>query len=132
MAKKLNLLVDTDVIIDHLNHQLYREIFTAKSIQVYYSVVTRKELLSKEGLKDSETKEIEKFLKQFRMISLDQHILKKYSDLRNEFSQTKKEDCLIAASAIVKKISLATRNRKHFQIFPDLSLYFNVVDKLTK
>jgi hypothetical protein len=127
MAKKLNLLVDTDVFIDHLNHQLFREIFTSKKIQVYYSVITKKELLSKEGLKDSEIKEIRKFLMQFRMVSLNSQILQKYSDLRIKYPQVEKEDCLIAATAIVKKFPLVTRNRKHFKVFQEVTLYFDLL-----
>lgn len=123
MAKKINLLVDTDVFIDYFNHRLFREIFENESLLIYYSVVTKKELLSKEGLKDAEAKAIRAFLKKCRMVSLDRPVLEKYSELRNRHPTAGKEDCLIGATAIVKKFPLATRNQRHFRIFQGLKLH---------
>ena len=88
-------------------------------------MVTKKELLSKKGLKDSEIFEIRKLLKKHRMVRLSESILKKYSELRTAHPTTHKEDCLIAATAIQKKLPLVTRNYRHFKIFPDLKLYFH-------
>ncbi len=94
MAKKLGLLVDTDIFIDHFNHQLFRELFESGKFSIYYSVVTRKELLSKEGLQDTERKSIQKFLKKCRLVPFDRAILRKYSDLRQHYPQSAKEDAL--------------------------------------
>ena len=124
MAKKINILIDTDIFIDYFNHQLFREFFESGRFQVYYSVVTKKELLAKEGLTSNEIKEIKSFLKRNRLISLNSSITEKYSELRKLCPQVEKEDCLIAATAIVKKIPLATRNYKHFRFFKELLLYF--------
>ncbi|MBI4374118.1 MAG: hypothetical protein HY542_04495, partial [Deltaproteobacteria bacterium] len=99
MAKKLNLLVDTDIFIDYFNHQLFRDLLESGQFRVYYSVVTKKELLSKEGLQESEREAVQSFLKGCRLILLDRAILQKYSDLRGEYPQAAKEDTLIAATA---------------------------------
>ncbi len=125
MAKKISLLVDTDICIDYLNHQIFRDFFESREFIIYYSAVTKKELLAKEGLSDTEEKAIRKFLKHYRMIPLNQSILEKYSCLRKQFPSCGKEDCLIASTAIVKKLSLVTRNDKHYRIFPEINLYFN-------
>ena len=53
MAKKLGLLGDTDVFIDYLNQGLWSRLLESQDFQVYYSIVTKKELLSKRGLKES-------------------------------------------------------------------------------
>lgn len=116
--------MDTDVFIDYFNHQLFKDFFESDQFVVYYSVVTKKELLSKEGLTNAEHQTIQKFLKQCRMVPLDRSILQKYSSYRKQCPSAAKEDSLIAATAVVKKFPLVTRNYRHFKIFPDLVLYF--------
>lgn len=121
---KIKLLVDTDIFIDYFNHGLFRDLLEGKDIQVYYSVVTRKELLSKKNLSDNERKAILKALRRWRLISLSPKILETYSALRKEHPGAEKEDSLIAATAITKKMPLATRNVRHYKIFSELKLYF--------
>lgn len=124
MGKKISLLVDTDIFIDYFNHQLFKEFFDTGRYRIYYSVVTKKELLSKEGLTASEEKSIRFFLKKFRMIPLNPLILKMYSTLREKYPFLAKEDTLIAATGIAKKLPLVTRNYRHYRVFTDLLLYF--------
>jgi hypothetical protein len=47
-------LVDTDILIAYLNHRAYRHYLEAPHAKIYYSAVTKKELLSKRGLKTTE------------------------------------------------------------------------------
>lgn len=123
MAKKVALLVDTNIFIDFYNHNLFKEFFQSSQFQIYYSLVTKKELLSKEGLSDKERQSIQRHLKKLRMILLEDQILKKYSELRKNYPSADKEDSLIAASAIVKNIPLLTQNLKHFRVFEELEIY---------
>lgn len=53
-----NLLVDTDVLIAYLNRRSHRAYLEDPGRRVYYSAVTKKELLSKPGLKASERGEL--------------------------------------------------------------------------
>lgn len=54
---KIRILVDTDIIIDSLKGvRVAKELFRTRSIELYCSILTKKELLSKAGLKDSERK----------------------------------------------------------------------------
>ncbi|MBI2338828.1 MAG: PIN domain-containing protein [Deltaproteobacteria bacterium] len=129
MAKRLSLLVDTDIFIDYFNHRVFRDFFEDRAFGIYYSVVTKKELLSKKGLTLAERKNIISFLKKYRLIPLNREILKKYSEHRQKHPSAGKEDCLIAATAVVKKFPLVTRNYRHYRIFRDLKLYF---DQLVK
>ena len=126
MAKKLGILVDTDIFIEYFNHRLFRDFFESGRFQIYYSVVTKKELLSKNGLSSAEQKTIKSFLKKYRMLSFSVHILNQYSLLRRQYRHAEKEDCLIAATAMIKKLPLVTRNYRHFKIFKELKLYFHI------
>ena len=56
---KIGILIDTDIFIDALKGiKSAKELFRAKEIERYCSILSRKELLAKGGLKDSERKKI--------------------------------------------------------------------------
>ena len=85
--------------------------------------MTKKELLAKEGLSNNEEKEIQHFLKKCRVVPLNKTIVEKYSQLRKKYAQSEKEDCLVAATALIKKLPLLTQNEKHCRCFEELYLY---------
>ena len=120
--RKNPVLVDTDVVIDYLNHRLYRSYFDSERWQVYYSVVTKKELLAKRGLSDRERQAIQRFLKRYRQVSLTQTIIDRFSDLRRMYPSLEHEDALIAASALARRMPLLTGNRRHFSVVAGLRL----------
>jgi predicted nucleic acid-binding protein len=119
---KVKLLIDTDIVIDYLNTGLLRTIFEDRGFEVYYSVVTKKELLSKPGLKETERQAVLFTLRRHRIIPLDYRITGTYSNLRRRYPSLEKEDALIAATALVKKLPLVTRNVKHYKIIHVLIL----------
>lgn len=121
--EKINLLVDTDILIDYFNTGKFNNILENKIFVIYYSVVTEKELLSKKGLKTSEKEAILHTLKNFRRIRLDNSITIKYSELRRSYPSLDKEDVLIAATAIIKKLPLITRNYRHYKKIRGLNLF---------
>lgn len=49
-------LADTDILIAYLNRREFRGYLEAPRFKIYYSAVTKKELLSKRGLRASERK----------------------------------------------------------------------------
>ena len=120
--EKISLLVDTDIFIDYFNTGLFSNILENKSFAIYYSVVSEKELLSKRGLKNSEKEAILYTLKEYRKICLDDAITLRYSELRKQYPSTDKEDALIAATALVKKLPLITRNYRHYRKIKGLLL----------
>ncbi|MBI3812539.1 MAG: type II toxin-antitoxin system VapC family toxin [Nitrospirae bacterium] len=120
---KVKLLIDTDIVIDYLNTGLLRTIFEDRGFEVYYSVVTKKELLSKPGLKETERQAVLFTLRRHRIIPLDDRITGTYSDLRRRYPSLEKEDALIAATALVKKLPLVTRNVKHYKNIQGLILF---------
>ena len=120
--KKISILVDTDIFIDYFNTGLFARILENKNFNIYYSIITEKELLSKKGLKTSEKEAIIYTLSKHRKIRLNHAILNKYSELRSLYPTIDKEDLLIAATAIVKHLSLLTRNYKHYKEIKELKL----------
>ncbi len=119
---KIGILVDTDIFIDYFNKGLFAIILEDKRFNIYYSIITRKELLSKKGLKTSEKEAIMFTLRKFREIKLDNRIISKYSLLRSTYKNLDKEDAMIAATALVKGLLLLTRNYKHFKGIEGLKL----------
>lgn len=124
---KVKLLIDTDIVIDYLNSGFLRTIFEGRGFKVYYSVLTKKELLTKPGLKEAERQAVLFTLRRHRIIPLDDRITGTYSDLRQRYPSLEKEDALIAATAHVRKLPLITRNVKHFKDVRGLFLFKGLV-----
>ncbi len=121
--EKISLLVDTDIFIDYFNTGKFSSILENNLFVIYYSVVTEKELLAKKGLKTSEKDAILHVLKDYRQIRIDNSIASKYSELTQSYPSLDKEDVLIAASALIKKLPLVTRNYKHYRKIEGLILF---------
>jgi predicted nucleic acid-binding protein len=119
----VKLLVDTDIFIDFFNVGLFRQILESDAFLIFYSVVTRKELLSKAGQKNSEKEAILHTLRGYRMIRINAHIAEQYGVLRHLYPTLDKEDGLIAATALAKKLPLVTRNWKHYRPIKGLTLF---------
>jgi predicted nucleic acid-binding protein len=119
---KIPVLVDTDVFIDYFNSGRFSSLFDLTRFTVYYSVVTKKELLSKPGLREGERRAILVELGRCRIVKLTETITVRYSELRDRYPALEKEDALIAACALVKNLPLVTRNKKHFQVVSGLTI----------
>ncbi len=101
-----DLLVDTDVFIDHLRgaHEL-----RAKRHRLSYSVVTRAELFAGNTATDLSVQ----LLAPFRELDVDRAVAERAGRIVREFG-TRIPDALIAATALEHGLGLVTRNRKHF------------------
>lgn len=108
-------LVDTDILIAYLNRRSYRSYVENPLNRIYYSAITKKELLSKTGLKASERQAILHLLRRFRLVRIDQTVANEYSRLRTSYASLAKGDALIAASALVRRMPLLTQNLRHFR-----------------
>lgn len=120
---KIRLLIDTDIFIDYFNYGFFEEILENDEFDIYYSSVTKKELLAKQGLKNSEKQAILYVLKKHKIINLTADIAYRYSELLNEYPEMEKEDALIAATALQKRLPLLTRNRKHYRKIKGLVIF---------
>lgn len=116
------LLVDTDVLLAYLNRRSFREFLEDRTCRVYYSAVTKKELLSKPGLKASERDIILRLLSRFRQVHIDSRVTRVYSELRFSRKDLAQPDALIAASAMARGLPLLTLNVRHFSRVNGLSL----------
>ena len=121
--EKISLQVDTDIFIDYFNAGRFSNILENDLFVIYFSVVTEKELLSKKGLKSSEKEAILYTLKNYRRIKINDSIALKYSELRTIYPSLDKEDILIAATALTRKLPVMTRNYKHFRKIKELTLF---------
>lgn len=121
---KIKLLVDTDIIIDYLKGvKTAKEIFRSGDIDIYCSVLSKKELLSKPGLKDSERIRIIKLMVRLKVVKIDENINKKYMLLIKKYGRRDMiVDYLIAATAWAKNLPLLTRNRRHFEFIKEIKL----------
>jgi len=122
---KIKLLIDTDVLIDSLKGiKEAKDLFRTKDIYLYCSILSKKELLSKSGLRESERRRIIDLLSRIKVLKIDDDISKKYSFLMKKYGESSDliVDYIIAATAWSKKLPLLTRNRKHFARIQEITV----------
>ena len=105
MAAKA-LLVDTDIFIDYLKGiQPACAFLDSARFEIYYSSWTKKELLAKPGLRNHERLEIERLLRRFRIMPVDDAIADKYWILMTTYEKQglQQADAIIAATAWQKE-----------------------------
>ena len=120
-----SLLVDTDIFIDYLNGiERMRAVLDSRRYVIYYSAVTRKELLAKPGLSSTERHRIQMLLLKHRLIPIDQRIAERFSRLLNKYARhgLRNADALIAATAWSRKLRLLTRNTKHYRFISEITM----------
>lgn len=122
---KVRLLIDTDVLIDFLKGiKTAKDLFRSGQFDLYCSVQSKKELITKVGLKNSEKKEIKALLSNIKVLKVDRDIINKFSLLLKKYGDNPKSvaDYIIAATAWAKNLPLLTRNRKHFEHIKEIAL----------
>lgn len=104
------LLVDTDVCIDHLAgvRRLPRG-----AGRLGYSVITRAELLA--GADGDEEPDVRRLLAGMDEVPVDRRIADRAGRLRREVPALHMPDALIAATALVHSLSLHTKNVRDFR-----------------
>jgi len=110
------LLVDTDVLVDHLRTG---EGFDPSGHSVNSSVITRAELFAGQAT-DEEI--VRRLLGPFRELPVDRGVAELGGRLRRE-SGVGLADALIAATALQHRLSVLTRNTRDFERVPRLRLH---------
>ena len=117
-------LADTGVFIlwhrGELNAKLF---FRNPNIDIYYSRVTRKELLHP-SISDAERRRILMMLGTLRQVNLDASITDAYSELLNRYANLRHHlaDALIAGTAWAKNLPLVTTNARHFRSIEEIEV----------
>ncbi len=119
----LNLLIDTDVLIDFLKGREAAAVFLESQVMtMFISSVTVAELYA--GVRDGREKVIlDDFIKTFTVIPLTIDLAEKGGLLRRDFGKSYEiglADALIAATAEENDLILVTLNRKHFPMITNL------------
>ena len=102
-----DVLVDTDVFIDHLRGAT--ELKPGRH-RLFYSVVSRAELVAG----STATNAVTQLLAPFRELSVDRAIVERAGRVRRE-SGVRLPDALIAATALEHRLAVATRNARDFE-----------------
>jgi len=108
------LLVDTDVFVDHLRGA--RRLPDRGTI--CYSVITRAELFAGH---DAQEAVVDTLLAPFGELPVERSIAERAGRLRRDYGM-RMPDALIAATALEHGLSLMTRNKKDFQGIRGLKL----------
>lgn len=101
-----DLLVDTDVFIDHLRGARALE---PGRHRLHYSVITRAELFAGGTASDLAAR----LLEPFREVAVDRRVAERAGRVRRE-TGVRLPDALIAATALEHRLQLATRNERDF------------------
>ena len=120
------MLIDTNIIIDHLRGEVKASTLLARiengTINGYISTIVEAEVLSGFHLTPGKIEEINKLLSIFRRIEIDSEIAQKGAEFRRKY-RCELIDGIIAACAWKTGVELATRNVRHFTKIKEISLY---------
>ncbi|MEE8403003.1 MAG: type II toxin-antitoxin system VapC family toxin [Candidatus Hydrothermarchaeaceae archaeon] len=121
-----SVLVDTDIIVDHLRgmegaDRLLKKI-EKKELEGYFSTITEAELFAGKGMDSREARQrVAALLSIMKRIPVNSSIARKAGEIKRS-SHIPLPDAIIAASAMTIKASLATRNVRHFKGVEKLGL----------
>lgn len=112
-----SIIVDTDILIDFLRGKREAQDFLLSSIEdaiIYCPVITIAEISA--GMKSHEREKTTELIDSLNIVDVNREIAEKAGEYKRDEKRQSLEldDCLIAATAFVKKATLATGNGKHY------------------
>lgn len=123
------ILVDTDVLVEHLRGRQAAAVWLLDARSkgpLVISVVSVAELTG--GMRSHERAEVTRLLAALRLRDVDEDVARRAGELRRTYRRSHSgialPDYLIAATAQQDGLELATRNLRHFPMFPELAAPF--------
>lgn len=110
-------LIDTNVAIEYIGEALPEKVLAlldgAIDGQFYISVINKIELLGFAGITENEELKFLELINAADVLGLDEDIVNSTIEIRKAY-KTKLPDAIIAATALVNKLTIITRNTKDF------------------
>lgn len=114
-------LVDTNTVIDYIGEKLpENSLELIDDLEINLSVVSRIELLVWRNVSDEQLQVVKDFIDASKVFGLDEQVILESIEIRKNY-RLKLPDAIIAATAIVKKLTLLTRNIKDFERIANLN-----------
>ncbi len=113
-------LIDTNIIIYYLDNQKHAVDFiqTHYKSALYISIISVIEVLSFRFSSTEQEKIVREFLQDnFIWLTIDNAIIDKTANIR-QHKKIKTPDAIIGATAVVRNLTIVTRNTKDFQHLP--------------
>lgn len=120
-------LVDTNIIIYLSKRKLDLEKIAAPDVNLSISIITYMEVLGFKFENNTEKRSIEQLCKYFPVIGLNQDIVHKVINIRQNH-KIKLPDAIILATAIICKMDLITANVADFMLIESGLKIFNPMD----
>lgn len=122
----MNILVDTDVLIDYSKKRSrVLEDLKNQGCQLYLSPINVAEFLNNKNLIDNprKQKQADEFVSLFRVPNISAQTAKLASFILRSVNNSYLGDAFIAAVCLENKFKLLTRNKKHFEKIKGLKFY---------
>ncbi len=124
------LLIDTDIIIDHLSGQaistsLLKRLIVGDEFIGFYSAITEIELFSAETIEDGQAEDIFLLLGSMVRADVDSDVAQCAGRLLGKYRKSnglEMADAVIAATAMMHGMPVVSRNVKHYSFIPGLIL----------
>jgi len=120
------LLIDTDVIVDHL-HGIEEAKKLLKAVEggnfpAYFSTITEAEIYSGKKMKiKAEKRKVQLLLDLMHRVDVNGKIARKAGELRRKY-EIELPNAIIAATAFHVRAKLVTRNAKHYETMKEVEI----------
>jgi len=110
-------LIDTNVAIEYIGEALPEKTLAMLDGvidgQFYISIINKIELLGFAGITENEELKFQELINAADVLDLDEDIVNSTIEIRKQY-KTKLPDAIIAATDLVNKLTIITRNTKDF------------------